>query len=180
MQLDKNGKLKEKRGFLWHCSIMFFLVILVYWQYLTGQKVYVFTDVASDSAGQTYPNLIYLAREISMGNWGDRWNFVSSIGNTAQMILPTLANLEAFFGADHVVYLMGFNMAAKVFLSGLFFYLYLKKMKISDMTSSIFALFYAFSAQMMIRGSWRSYPNEVLTFAIWLYAFEAWFCNGKK
>ena len=63
MQLDKNGKLKEKRGFLWHCSIMFFLVILVYWQYLTGQKVYVFTDVASDSAGQTYPNLIYLARE---------------------------------------------------------------------------------------------------------------------
>ncbi len=180
MQLDQKDKLKANQGFLCHCIIMLFLVILVYWQYLTGQKVYVFTDVASDSAGQTYPNLIYLAREISMGNWGDRWNFVSSIGNTAQMILPTLANLEAFFGADHVVYLMGFNMAAKVFLSGLFFYLYLKKMKISDMTSSIFALFYAFSAQMMIRGSWRSYPNEVLTFAIWLYAFEAWFCNGKK
>ena len=76
--------------------IMLFLVILVYWQYLTGQKVYVFTDVASDSAGQTYPNLIYLAREISLGNWGDRWNFVSSIGNSAQMILPKLANLEAF------------------------------------------------------------------------------------
>jgi len=156
------------------------IVIVVYWQYLTGQKVYVFTDVASDSAGQSYPNLIYLAREISQGNWGNRWNFVSSIGNTAQMILPKLANFEAFLGTDHVAYLMGFNMTIKVFLSGLFFYLYLKKMKISDITSSIFALFYAFCAQMIIRGTWRSYPNEVLTFAIWLYAFEAWFCNEKK
>ncbi|MDE6363008.1 MAG: YfhO family protein, partial [Lachnospiraceae bacterium] len=96
------------------------------------------------------------------------------------MILPQLANFEAFFGADHVAYLMGFNMAVKVFLSGLFFYLYLKKMKISDTTSSIFALFYAFCAQMIIRGAWRSYPNEVLTFVMWLYAFESWFCNGKK
>ena len=180
MQLDKIDKLKANRGFLYHCIIMFFLVIFIYWQYLTGQKVYVFTDVASDSAGQTYPNLIYLAREISLGNWGNRWNFISSIGNTAEMILPKLANLEAFFGADHVAYLMGFNMAVKVFLSGLFFYLYLKRMKISDITSSIFALFYAFDAQMIIRGAWRSYPNEVLTFAIWLYAFEAWFHNGKK
>ena len=178
LKYRKNIKSEKKGG--GHCIIMLFLVILVYWQYLTGQKVYVFTDVASDSAGQTYPNLIYLAREISLGNWGDRWNFVSSIGNSAQMILPKLANLEAFFGADHVAYLMGFIMAVKVFLSGLFFYLYLKKMKISDITSSIFALFYAFCAQMIIRGTWRSYPNEVLTFAIWLYAFEAWFCNGKK
>ena len=81
MQLDKIDKLKANRGFLYHCIIMFFLVIFIYWQYLTGQKVYVFTDVASDSAGQTYPNLIYLAREISLGNWGNRWNFISSSRN---------------------------------------------------------------------------------------------------
>lgn len=180
MGLKIRKKRRIDRGFLCHFIILMGIVIVVYWQYLTGQKVYVFTDVASDSAGQSYPNLIYLAREISQGNWGNRWNFVSSIGNTAQMILPKLANFEAFLGIDHVAYLMGFNMTIKVFLSGLFFYLYLKKMKISDITSSIFSLFYAFCAQMIIRGTWRSYPNEVLTFAIWLYAFEVWFCNEKK
>ena len=180
MQLNRSGKVKVNQGLLCHCIIMLFLVIFVYWKYLTGQKTYIFTDIASDSVAQSYPNLIYLAREISLGNWGNRWNFVSSIGNAAQMILPKLANLEAFFGADHVAYLMGFNMAVKVFLSGVFFYLYLKKMKISDTTSSIFAFFYAFGAHMIIRGAWRSYPNEVLTFAIWLYAFEAWFHNRKR
>ena len=181
MRVEKRKEvMKFQGGLLRHFIIMAVLVIIVYWQYLIGQRVYVFTDVAADSAGQTFPNLVYLAREISLGNWGNRWNFVSSIGNAAELILPKLANLEAYFGVDQVAYLMGVHMAVKVFLSGVFFYLYLKKMKISDLTSSIFALFYAFCAQMMIRGSWRSYPNEVLTFAIWLYAFESWFYNRKK
>lgn len=168
-----------KQGFLRHCVIMLILVVMVFWQYLIGQKLYIFTDIATDSAGQTYPNLVYLAREISAGNTMNRWNFSSSIGNAADMILPTLSNLEAYFGAENVAYLIGFNTAVKVLLSGIFFYLYLKKLGVANSTSSIFAIFYAFCAQMIIRGSWRSYPNEVLIFSIWLYAFESWFTERK-
>ena len=116
MDLKSRKKGRIDKGFFCHFIILMVTVIIVYWKYLTGQKTYIFTDIASDSVAQSYPNLIYLAREISLGNWGNRWNFVSSIGNAAQMILPKLANLEAFFGADHVAYLMGFNMAVKVFL----------------------------------------------------------------
>ena len=154
--IGKRYKQNFKYGFLLHCVIMLMLVVIIFGQYLIGQKLFVFTDVATDSAGQTYPNLVYLAREISAGNTMNRWNFSSSIGNSAEMILPKLSNLETYFGVENVAYLMGFNMALKVFLSGIFFYLYLKKMGISNSTSSIFAIFYAFCAQIIIRGSWRS------------------------
>ena len=174
------GRIQEKKAFWVHCTIMMALVLIVYWQYLTRQKTYIFTDIATDSAGQTYPGLVYQAREISAGNIMNRWNFVSSIGNTAEMILPKLANIEAYFGVGNVGYLMGLCVAAKVFLSGIFFYLYLKKMEVSDTASSIFSLFYAFCAHMIIRGTWRSFPNEVLIFAIWLYSYESWFRDRKS
>ena len=176
----KRYKQNFEYGLLCHCVVMLILVFVVYWKYLIGQKVYIFTDIATDSAGQIYPNLIYLAREISSGNILNRWNFFSSIGNSAEMILPKLSNLEAYFGVENVAYLMGLSMVIKVFLSGVFFYLYLKKVGISNITSSIFAIFYAFCAQMIIRGSWRSYPNEVLLFSIWLYAYESWIDKKKS
>lgn len=175
-----DSQVQEKKAFWIHCAIMMALVLVVYWQYLTGHKTYIFTDIATDSAGQTYPGLVYQAREISAGNIMNRWNFVSSIGNTAEMILPKLANIEAYFGVEYVGYLMGLCVAVKVFFSGIFFYLYLKKMEISDTTSSIFSLFYAFCAHMIIRGTWRSFPNEVLIFAIWLYSYESWFRDRKS
>ena len=172
--------MQGKKMFWVHCVLMLVLVLVVYWQYLTGQKTYIFTDVATDSAGQTYPGLVYQAREISAGNIMNRWNFVSSIGNTAEMILPKLANIEAYFGVEHVAYFMGFFMAVKVFFSGIFFYLYLKKMEVSDTTSSIFSLFYAFCAHMIITYTWLSYTTELLTFAIWLYSHESWFHDRKN
>lgn len=178
--IKSDSRVQGKKAFWVHCVLMLVLVLVVYWQYITGQKTYIFTDVATDSAGQTYPGLVYQAREISAGNIMDRWNFISSIGNTAEMILPKLANIEAYFGVEHVAYFMGFFMAVKVFLSGIFFYLYLKKMEVSDTASSIFSLFYAFCAHMIIRGTWRSYPNEVLTFTIWLYSYETWFHDRKS
>lgn len=167
-------------GFALNCFIMLSLVVVMYWKYLVGVKTYIFMDIGCDSVDQFYPNLVYLAREIASGNFTSRWNFSNSIGNAESMILPKLSNIEAFFGQNNIPYLMGLFQAIKVFLSGTFFYLYLKKMNISSMTSSIFSMFYAFCAQMIIRGSWRSYPNEVLTFAIWLYAFETWFHDKKK
>lgn len=167
-------------GLIAHSIIMLILVLIVYWQYLVGNRTYIFTDIGSDSFGQTYPNLVYLARKIELGHFMNRWNFVSSIGNEESMIIPKLANLEAFFGAENIPYLLGFNQALKVFFSGIFFYGYLRKLKSTRFTSSVFAIYYAFCAPMMIRGAWRSYPNEVLTLAIWLFAFEAWFSNRKK
>ena len=167
-------------GLIVHSCIMLMLVLIVYWQYLIGDRTYIFTDIASDSVGQTYPNLVYLAREIKAGHFMNRWNFVSSIGNEESMIIPKLVNLEAFFGVDNIPYLLGFNQALKVFFSGIFFYGYLRKLKNTRFTSSVFAIYYAFCAHMIIRGAWKSYPNEVLTLAIWLFAFESWFCNRKR
>ena len=119
-----DNKKNEIKGFLFHSIIMLILVIIVYWQYLAGHKLYVFTDVASDSVGQAYPNLVYLAREISHGNIGNRWNFMSSIGNAADMIWPKLSNIEAFFGTDHVAYLMGLEFWRTGFTFRVFFFFF--------------------------------------------------------
>lgn len=170
----------KKHYFMIHLTIITGLVLIVYWEYIIGNKNYVFNDIASDSYTQILPRLMYLANEIQSGKLGLRWNFRSSIGDAESAIIPRLDNWVAFCGKQNVIYLLGISQILKVWGAGIIFFLYLKKLKISNLTCSIFSVFYAFNTNLIIRGSWNSYPNEAFLFALWLYSFECWFNQKQK
>lgn len=170
-------KTDHKRVFGYFAIAFIGVSIVVYWQYLTGKSVYIFDgmDIASDSLYQTYPELVYMAEKISQGVWLEHWNSYSALGGVQGMIYPTWNHWIVFFGAENVAYLMGFSQFLKVLVAGFFFYAYLRTIKISRGVSSIFAMGYAYCSHMILRGAWRSFPSEVVLFAIWLFCFERFY-----
>lgn len=170
----------HKRVFWYFSIVLAVLVIVLYWSFLTGNKYYIFRDVGSDSYNQTYPSLINTANRISEGEIGKTWDFTASIGDSAEMIIPKLGNWVAFFGRDYVAYLLGISQMLKVFLAGIFFWGYLRVFGNSRGTASIFALGYAFCAHILIRGSWKTYPNETVLLALWLFCFELFYQKKDK
>lgn len=175
--LYNDFKTDHKRVFYYFCAVFIGITIVVYWKYLVGNTVFLFggADIASDSFYQTFPDLVYQAQKISQGVWWEHWNSHSFLGSAQGVIYPTLNNWIVFFGTENVAYLMGVSQFLKVLLAGFFFYAYLRTMKISRGVSSIFAMGYAYSAHIIIRGSWRSFPSEVVLVAVWLFCFERFY-----
>lgn len=149
--------------------------IIVMWRYLTGEMIFVFEDIASDSVAQIYPSYLNYARTIEQGNIAALYNFTIGLGTPQGAMIPNFSNWVCFFGEENVAYLMGVSYLIKLILSGLFFYGFLREKKTESWFATILALGYAFCGHMTIRGSWEAYPNEVFLIAGWLWAFERWF-----
>ena len=98
-----------------------------------------------------------------------------TIGNQLNFINDWIC----LFGPEHVIPLMGLSQALKILLSGMFFYLYLRKLNRSWPSCIVFSLCYALCGTMVIRSSYASYPSEVLCAAMLLYGFECFFANRR-
>lgn len=175
--------LTTHEGQLW---LGFFLVMLItlsaiiYYDFITGYKMYVYNDIANDSFTQTLPGALNHAYNISEYGRLTKWNSTIFLGQTQSNIVNPINMWIYIFGKDNVPYLMGIVQVIKVLLSGIFYWLFARKRGKTYFSSSVVALFYAFSGHMIVRGSWESYPGEVLAVAILLYLYEIFFQNRKK
>lgn len=169
-------KIKRERAIKILPIVLLIVVpIIVMWRYLTGEMIFVFEDIASDSVAQIYPNYLNYARAIEQGNIAALYNFTIGLGTPQGAMIPNFSNWVCFFGEENVAYLMGVSYLFKLILAGLFFFGFLREKKTESWFATILALGYAFCGHMTIRGSWESYPNDVFLIAGWLWAFERWF-----
>lgn len=169
--------LREHQGLI----TIFLLIIVaigVHWKYIFGGFYYVFYDVASDSMFQTFPSLLDLADRIQAGEWGVRFNFSQGLGKGESSLVITLANWVSLFGREYVGYLMGISIVLKIVLSGIFAYNFSNLYGNKKQAGLLVAFGYAFSAPIIMRGGWESYPNIALLLMIWLNAYE--YAHRKK
>lgn len=162
----------EKHEYLSAFLIIGICASIVYWGYICGEKYYVFYDVASDSLYQTYPSLLNIAERIQAGEWGTQFDFSLGLGSPVNSIIIGLDNWVSLFGKNNVAYLMGIGQWMKVILAGMFAYAFAREYGNKHKVALIVGLGYAFNAEIMLRGSWNSYPNMALMLIIWLTAFE--------
>lgn len=155
-------------------GIIFFAAIIVMWPYITGAKLYIFSDAGGDSFYQTYPNYMYLARCIEAGNTNGTFNFFQGLGAVQGGITFSAVNWFCWFGTENVAFLMGIDQCIKIVLAGMFFYFFLRRKGCESWYSLALALGYAFCGHMTIRGAWASYPGEVVLVALWLWGCEVW------
>lgn len=147
-------------------------VLLCYRQYITGNVCFVFKGIADDSFWQTYPNLYSLANKVENGIALSGYDFTKGYGAARDFTVYNLFNWVILFGTNMLPYLMGISQIAKVFLSYMIFYYYLKILRRSNITCYIGAASYALCGHMMIRQFWNSYPNEVVLTAFVLLCLE--------
>ncbi|MFQ6610031.1 MAG: hypothetical protein ACE5D7_04435, partial [Fidelibacterota bacterium] len=127
--------------------IMAILIIgfVVYWDFFTFQKFYLFKDIGSDSLNASYPYFVHLSHYLR--EWGfPGWSFNVGLG---QNILPfslgdPFNDILFILGADKVVYFVFYIEFIKILLSGILFYLFLSLFSLNPISCIISGLFYAF------------------------------------
>ncbi len=164
-------------------SYMFFallsiITIYIYMPYLSGDALYVFNDIASDSFEQTIPNYLNIARKLEIYGHIPAWDFSVYLGRAQAPGLNWLNLWPCLFGTEHVVALLGIAQAIKVILAGLLFFIFLKEASFSYFTRVIISIAYAFCGHMIVRGTWNNYPSEVVVVAFALIILE-WLYHGK-
>jgi uncharacterized membrane protein YfhO len=149
------------------------LVLFIFFDFILGEKYYVFKDIGSDSMNGYYPYLINSARYLRTEGF-PQWSFAMGMG---QSIFPGgfgdpfafIANLP---GAENVVYGIILSDVCKYIVTCLFFFLYLKEFQMSKTSSVIGALLFSLSGFMIVGGSWYTFSLEVVYMAFLLYSFE--------
>jgi hypothetical protein len=108
-------------------GLLLLLLLVVFYQYVSLQKVFVFKDIGSDTTNQLYPWLMYIRDCLQQGGL-PAWTFHQGMG---QNIYPTNGINEPFLlstlllGKDTLLFGIAFGQIVRIFLTGIFFYLYL-------------------------------------------------------
>jgi uncharacterized membrane protein YfhO len=154
---------------------------LVFRDYLTFQKVYLFKDIGSDSLNIYYPWLVHLSDYIR--SYGiPTWTFSQGLG---QNIFPFWLGdffsdfLIFFVSKPNLPFGLAWMEALKVLLCGITFHCYLRELKLDGFSAALGAFLYAFCGYLILGGCWTLFSVEALYAALILLGFERWLNRGR-
>jgi uncharacterized membrane protein YfhO len=169
------------KGLYLFIGLAVFIGSIVFWNYLTFKNLYLFKDIGSDTVNFSYPQFIYL-RDYLHSEGMPKWSMNQGMG---QNIFPFILR-DPF---DLFLYAMDRNSLAygiiyiefiKIILGGLFFYLYLKTIRMTTFVSVIGGLVFSFCGFMILGSGWYIFTYEALCAAVLLYSFERLFLHNKN
>lgn len=162
-----------KKG-LWACSLLLVLIcFFVFKEYILLNNVYLFKDVASDSLNASYAQFLNISDYLRTQGF-PKWSFNNGVGqNIFALILRDPTDIIAYaFGNDQIPYVIIFKELSKIIVSGLVFFLYLRKLSLTTYTSIIGALLYSFTGFMILGSGWYIFTFEAMILALLLFSFE--------
>lgn len=157
------------------------IFIVLYWPFFFDSCGFV---GCHDTAFQFFPNLKYLALNLKDGKF-PLWSFSIGLGSPYDLtyisdITKLLISIGGMiFGIGFMPEISFILHALKTILSGIGFFLYLKKLSLNNLASTLGAILYTFSGIVIIRGPWIHYTTEVLLMAWLLLAIERYFQDRK-
>ncbi len=173
---DKLGN----KAWLVSLGLIFIVAFIVFKDYLTFDKAYMFKDIGSDTFNGLYPYRYYTADQVAKGHF-PTWSYDWGIGqNIFALIFRDPFDIFLFIGGkDHIMYGIIYKELFKILLGGVTFFFYLRTMKLSNFTSVAGSLMFAFCSFMIIGGAWNYFSYEAFAAALLLLAFEKLFVEKK-
>lgn len=152
------------------------IIIFIFKDFIFLKKIYLFKDFGSDSINITYPSYYALANGLEKEGI-PTWLFSQGMG---QNIFPAgLSDPFSLFiiltGKKFVYYTLFYAELLKILFAGLFFYLFLKKISLTDYTSLVGAILYSFSGFVILGGQWSVFSTQAVYIALLLYSFEKFY-----
>ena len=162
-----------KYGHYFLFSLIALIIYFIFKDFIFLKKIYLFKDFGSDSINISYPMYYKLAGYVETEGM-PKWLFNQGMG---QSIFPSgLADpfslLIILMGENFVYYSIFYVELFKIFCAGLIFYLFLKKIALSDYTAITGAILYSFSGFVILGGQWNVFSTQAVYFALLLYSFE--------
>lgn len=170
----------EKYATVTALGLISLLVLVIFFEFITGQKYYLFKDIGSDSVNGYYPYLINSIRLLRTDGFPE-WSFAMGMGQSIYpggftdpfMFIINLMSLK------NVAYGIILSDVSKFLVTCWFFFLYLHTFNIAKTASVIGSLLFTLSGFMIVAGSWYHFSLEVVYMAFLLYAFEKLYRDGN-
>lgn len=161
------------------CAFALFLCVLIvstctlYWRFIFGDDLLIYSGAGSDSIGQTVPFLLNEADRLENGDFSS-WNQFQFLGGvTLQLLNPDY--FPILLGRHMVPTMMLISQMLKIILAGVFFYFFLAHYHIGYKTRFVAALGVALCGRMIELAPWTAYTLEITLSSYLLWAFERFF-----
>ncbi len=157
------GLLKRKplseRPYLLLTIYILLTSLLLYWQFIFGDKILAYTDWGYDTFHQYVPSYEFVANSIRNGSFS-QYNFIYGFGTSSFSSLSKLFDpfsiiavlIGVVFGSQYIGACMVFVQIGKILSAGLLCFYFLRLFKFSRHSSMLVAYIYAFSGYMMTAG----------------------------
>ena len=150
------------------------LAFFVFHDFLFLNKVFLYMDIASDSVNINYPHLFHIADYLQNMGGIPRWSFYQGMGqNYLGYLTADPFDIPLYFiDPANIVYMIGFMEVLKILTAGIFFYLFLREIKLTPFTAIVGAVCFAFCGFAMVGSAWRIFTSELYQVAFLLFAIE--------
>ena len=157
--------------------LLFILIIasaILYKDFLFGKNVFLFKDIGSDSYNFDYPKLYHLA-DYWQKFGSPSWSFEQGLGqNMHPYWFDPFTFLLVLGGKEQVANNLIYVFLLELLLAGIFFYLFLRTLKVQGFVAVLGGFLYAFSGYMVLGTTWQMsvFGIEVVYAALLLFALE--------
>ena len=166
--------MSEKKGFYILLGLLGVLTLFVFHDFIFLNKVYLYKDIGSDSMNIGLPQLFHIADYIQNIGGIPRWTFYQGMGqNYLGYLTADPFDLFLYFTTPaNIVYMIGFVEILKLLTAGIFFYLFLREVKLTPFTAIVGAVCFAFCGFAVLGSGWRIFSSELYQAAFLLFAIE--------
>lgn len=161
--------------------LIIFISLIVYHQFIFGDKLYLYNDVGADTINSYWPFLNLISENIDNG-WSF-WSFKMGIGTdmfSIGIFFQDIFNWLLFFvNNEIIVYLLPYLMILKVVIGGIIFYKYLLMTNIKSSTAILLSVYFSFNGFMMLWGQHPQFASSLVFAVLILLGFERWMQHAK-
>jgi uncharacterized membrane protein YfhO len=158
-------------------AIFLFIIVatklVVFRDFVLLKNVYLFKDIGSDSVNSTYATLFHVV-DYFRTDGIPKWTFFQGMGQNLFGVLTFEPFLGVFYlvGPERVPYAMAFVELAKEILGGLFFFLYLREIRVTPYAAIVGGLLFSFTGYVILGGGWYIFSYDAMCIALLLFAYE--------
>lgn len=164
-----------KKSLLLFGIALILIELIVYKDFLFGEQLFLYKDLGDDSYVTAYPNLYAKIQALKIGELPS-WDFSTGLGENMYpfWLEPIALFITYFFFKSNVAESMIWIQLTYSFLAGIFFFSFLRNLKIHTIPAAIFSHLYVFSGYMIVHSTWvhLEFANNVMMFAFLLFAWE--------
>src|ERR1700730_13137736 len=170
------AKWRRGRGFLGAAAVVLVLMILalvVYWDFIVGNKTLLYKDIGSDSINISYPYYVLLSdylRQVGIPSW----SFEVGMGQNLFSYLGTvLVSPVTWLGKGMIAPALIDQHLLYVVIAGLLFARFLANRGLTFASCLLGAMSLCFSAYMCMGSCWYFHASELVCLTFVLFAAEA-------
>lgn len=165
-------------AYIWCGIILIIMSIIMFHDFLFGNKYFLFPNIVTDMIGQIYASYVELAEKLADSKNFQWFSFASAWGRDISVSNPFVLLIVAF-GKENVAYMLGIVTVLRLILAGSIFSAFLEYKGMSRFTAILLGICYAFSTQVFVGGCWRTQAELAVITALFLLTIEKYRRNRK-